>query len=100
MGFAGWPSTNASSFAPKDDNGVRDTVWKEVVEARLRNTELQKKDFTKWWNRLEQVSRPVSPLRGRVCTSSDLCFGTFERLSNVRDCVCRTVNSKDAHFLV
>jgi len=96
--FAGWPSTNASSFAPIDENGVWDTVWKEVVEARSRDTGLQKRDFRHWWNRLEQATEPVSPLRGRYCTSSDLCFGTFDRLPRTRDCICRAVTTEDAHF--
>jgi len=96
--LAGWPSTNASSIAPIDENRVWDAVWKEVVEARLGDTELRKKDFTHWWNRLEQATGSVSPLRGRDCASSDLCFGTFERPSGVKDCVCRAVTPEDSHF--
>lgn len=96
--LAGWPSTNASSIAPIDKNRVWDAVWKEVVEARSGDTELRKKDFTHWWNRLEQATGSVSPLRGRDCASSDLCFGTFERPSGVKDCVCRAVTTKDSHF--
>jgi len=96
--FAGWPSTNASSFAPVDDSRVWDAVWNEVVEARSRSTEIQKGDFTQWWNRLEQATRPVSPLRGGDCASSDLCFGTFERSSSIRDCICRVLPTEESRI--